>query len=244
MSAQNTAFQVVSLAAALSFAALAPHALADEEGWSGEVGLTGSSTSGNSDTTDVGLSFKFKNKTGPWSHKFDGSFDYSEADSVTNKQRLEFGYKAARDIGERFYVFGNGEYFQDDFGAYDNGYFVGAGVGYKVILPEPVSWKVEAGPGFRSQETRAVNAEREDEIAFRGYSEFIYKFNDSVSLSNETEVIHSSSDTYTWNEIALIAKLFGGLAAKASFRVDHHTDVPIGREETDTITRIGVIYKM
>lgn len=245
MKAQSARLATMAFAV-LAFTALAPPpAHADpEQGWSGEVGLTGSSTSGNSDTTDVGLSFEFKNRSGLWTHEFDGSFDYSESDSVTNKERLEFGYKAARDIGERIYVFGNGEYYEDDFGAFDNGYFIGAGAGYRVILPEPVTWNLEAGPGFRSQETRGPNSVTEEEIAFRGYSEIVYKINDNVELSNETEVIVSASDTYTWNEIALIANLFGGLAAKASFRVDHHTDVPVGRDEVDTITRIGVIYKM
>lgn len=228
----------------LALSALASASSVRADGWTGEVGLSGSTTSGNSETSDVGLSFKFQNETKPWTHNIRGRFDYSEADSVTNKQRLEFGYKLARDIGERVYIFGNGDYYDDDFGAYESGYFIGGGIGYKVIFPDPISWKLEAGPGFRSQTLRGPLGDREEEAAVRGYSEFIYKFNDNVAATNETEVLSSASDTYIWNETALTANMFAGLALRASFRVDYHTDVPFNRENTDTITRIGVVYKM
>jgi putative salt-induced outer membrane protein len=58
------------------------------------------------------------------------------------------------------------------------------------------------------------------------------------------EIIWSESDTYIWNDIGLTATLAGNLAARASFRIDHHTDVPVGRENTDTITRFGLVYTM
>lgn len=64
----------------------------------------------------------------------------------------------------------------------------------------------------------------------------------SVSFYNDTELLTSSSDTYIWNDIGITAKLAGNLSAKFGVRVDHHTDVPVSTEKTDTITRGAIVY--
>lgn len=223
----------------------------DGDGWTGEASLTGSKTTGNTETTDVGLGLKLKNENGLWRHKFKANADYGEASGENNKQRFALGYQVDRDINERLYVYGNADYYQDDFGAFKSGYFVGGGAGYKVILPEPINWNLEGGPGYRSQKSRLVlnnptglPSIRENEFAVRGFSDFDWQINEQVSFYNDTEIIWSDSDTYIWNEVGLTANLIGNLAARASFRIDNHSDVPAGREKTDTITRFGVVYTM
>ena len=86
--------------------------------------------------------------------------------------------------------------------------------------------------------------DRQNEVALRGASKIAYDFNEYVSLYNNSEIIWSDSDTYLWNEFGVTANLVGNLAARASFRVDHHTDVLPGTEKTDTITRFGVVYTL
>ncbi len=221
------------------------------DGWSGEASLTGSNTTGNTDTTDVGLGLKLKKDGDVWRHKFKALVDYGEVDGAQNRQRFSLGYQIDRDVNERLYLYGNADYYNDDFGAFQQGYFIGGGAGYKVILPEPVGWNLEGGVGFRSQESQGPTppallplSVTDNEVALRGFSDFDYKFNDNVAFYNDTEIIWSSSDTYIWNEVGITATLAGNLAARASFRVDHHTDAPIGTENTDTVTRFGIVYTM
>ncbi|NNC36015.1 MAG: DUF481 domain-containing protein [Acidimicrobiales bacterium] len=215
-----------------------------DNGWAGEASLTGSKTTGNTETTDIGLGLKLAKEGEKWSHKFKALADYGESSGVNNKQRLALGYQIDRNISERMYVYGNADYFNDDFGAFKDGYFLGTGLGYKAVLPEPIGWNLEGGLGFRSQSEQEPSVITTEELALRGFSDFDYKFNDAVSLYNDTEIIYSSSDTYIWNEIGLTAQLMGNLAARASFRVDNHSNVPVGREKTDTITRFGVVYTL
>ena len=214
------------------------------DGWSGEASLSGSKTTGNTDTTDIGLALKLAKEDGPWRHKFKALADRGEADGISNKKRYNLGYQIDRDFNDRLYGYANADYFSDDFGAFQEGYFVGGGLGYKVILPEPVSWNVEGGLGYRSQEEQGALGEESSELAARAFSDFDYIFNENVSFYNDTEIIHSSSDTYIWNETGITATLAGNLAARASFRIDTHSDVPAGREKTDTITRFGIVYTM
>ncbi len=224
--------------ALLSTALFASPALAND--WKGEASLTGSKTTGNTDTTDLGVALKLALDQDPWRHKFSASADYGDVDGVQNKERYLAAYQLERDVTDRLFVYGNGDIFYDNFGAFTEGYFVGTGLGYKVILPDPIGWNVTAGLGFRSQED-ALGV-REDELAFRAGSDFDWLLNENVSIYNDTELTSASSNTYIWNEIGITANLMGNLAARASFRVDHNTDAPIGTENTDTITRFGIVY--
>ena len=235
------------------------------EGWSGDASLTGSRTTGNTDTLDFGAGLKLQKEDGPWTHKFKANADFGEVDDQSTRERYDLGYQIERDFNDRLYGFANGDYYKDEFGAFQDGWFLGGGLGYKVILPDPVGWNLEGGAGFRSQQaqdfqgfdadgvTLSVDADgnpilteglTENEFALRGFSDFDYAFNDNVSLYNDTEILWASSDTYIWNEIGLTAKLAGNLSARASFRVDHHTDAPVGTESTDTTTRFGIVYSI
>ena len=219
-------------------------ASAQDNGWSGEASLAGSKTTGNTETTDLGLALKLKKESDLWRHSFRASADFGRVSGDTNKERYTLGYQLDRDLTDRLYAFGNGDYYRDEFGAFEQGYYIGTGLGYKAILPAPIGWDLEAGLGYRSQKTQGPMSLTENELALRGASKFDWALNDNVSFFNNSEVIYASSDTYLWNETGITANLMGNLAARASFRVDHHTDVPVGREKTDTITRFGVVYTM
>lgn len=228
---------------------LAPNAAYAQiaDGWAGEASLTGSQTTGNTETTDVGLALKLAKNGDVWSHKFKASADYGRVSGVNNKQRFVLGYQIDRNISERLYAYANADYFNDDFGAFEDGYFVGTGLGYDVIVPGPIGWKLEGGLGYRSQTPQSVlgiASETTNELAGRLGSDFDWTLNENVSLYNDSELIYSKSDTNVWNEFGMTATLSGRLAARASFRVDHHSDVPVGTEKTDTITRFGLVYTM
>lgn len=217
------------------------------DGWAGEASISGSTTSGNTSTTDIGLALHLAKTDGKWTNKFDTTYDLGKSGGVDSKNRWFIGYQLNREINDSLYVYGNANYFTDDFGAYNQGSFVGSGFGYKVIQPDPVKWDVEAGVGYRSQKLQPVGilaSVSSNEFAVRGASIFTYQFNESVNLYNNSEVIWSSGDTYLWNDIGITANLAGNLAARLSFRVDHHTDVPLGVVKTDTITRGALVYTL
>ncbi len=220
----------------------ATSASAQVAGFTGEASLSGSKTSGNTDTTDLGLALNLQKTSGLWRHTVKASADFGEVSDDTNKQRFVVGYQIDRDLSDRLYVYGNADYFNDKFGSYEEGYFVGTGLGYKLIEPAPLGWDVEGGVGYRSQTTQLGVTEKE--VALRGASKAKYDVNDNVSVYNNSEVIWGDSNTYLWNETGITATLAGNLAARASFRLDHNTDVPTGTEKTDTVTRFGVVYTM
>ena len=239
----------LSALTALSFSTLAQAQNID--GFTGEASLNGSATTGNTETTDVGFGLKLAKDTGVWRHSVKALADFGRAEGNTNKKRYVLGYKIDRDINERLYAFANADYFSDDFGAFKQGYFLGTGLGYQVLVDGPTTWSVEAGAGYRSQKSRltlnnplGVPSQRENELAGRLFSDFDHTFNDSVSVYNDTELLYSASDTFITNEVGVTSQLWDNLAMRASFRVENHSNVPAGREKTDTISRIGIVYTM
>ncbi len=241
-------FKKITLTA-LTLTVLSSTAMAGENGWTGEAALTGSKTTGNTETTNAGLGVKLEKQDDVWRHKFDAAADYGKVSGTKNKERWELGYQLDRDLNDRLYAFGTGDVFQDKFGSYKDGYYLGTGLGYKAIVGEPITWDIEGGVGYRSQKVRltpgtpgGAASERQSDIALRAFSDFKYSLNENVSLYNETEITWSESDTNIWNDVGITAQLMGNLAARASFRIDHHTDVPVGFDKTDTISRIGVVY--
>jgi len=223
----------------------------DTKGWGGEIGLNGARTTGNNDTTDIGLAFKLNNRGSDWRHNLRGTMDYGESQSTTNKRRYRLGYKIGRDIAPRTYGFANADYYSEDFGAFKHGYYIGGGAGYSVLVDGPTKWRLEAGAGFRSQKARlqpndpsGLSSRLEEFASARLFSDFEHKFHETVTLTNDTELFYSDVDTYFINELGMNSHMFGSLALRASFRVEAHTNVPEGREEVDTISRIGIVYKM
>lgn len=251
-------------ALSLAFAGASFAQDADDDGWSGEASLAGGKTSGNTDTEDLSLGLKLAKQGDKWNHKFDALADYGNVDGTQNKERFALGYQIDRNLNDRTYIYGNTDWYSDQFGAFRSGYFVGGGLGYKVVLPEPVGWNIEAGAGYRSQKQQDyanpdfdallpvdavtnpdfINGDRVNELALRGFSDFDFAINENVSLYNDTEILWSESDTYIWNEVGLSAQLMGALAARISYRLDHHTDPTPDRKKTDTALRFGVVYTM
>lgn len=215
----------------------------DDDGWSGEASASAAVTTGNTETTDVGLGIALANTQDIWEHQLNLTFDYGEASNNETKNRTFAGYQVNRDFTDTLYGYGNASWLHDEFGAFEDDAFIGLGLGATLIDNEnPTKWTIDGGPGYRM--LKASNGTENNEFAVRGGSRFSYAFNDAVTLSNNTEVLWSDADTYIWNDVNITAKLAGALSARFGVRVDYHTDPALGLEQTDTITRGALVYSI
>jgi putative salt-induced outer membrane protein len=227
-----------SLAAGLALAFAAP-AMA-QDGWTGEGALSAGVTSGNTKTTDVSAGLKVANQFGDWRAKGDFLAEYGENNSNETKNRYRLGAQLDRDFDANWYGYGRASYEKDKFAAFDNRTFVGVGAGVKVLQGAPTSWTLEAGPGYRWDEL--ANGRDEESAAFRAASMFRHELNDAVAFTNDTEVLYADVSTQVFNSIGLQAKLTDTLSARVSYDIRHETEVLPGRKETDTATRVSLVY--
>lgn len=215
--------------------------------WSGEGGLNAGVTSGNTETSDLGLGVKVKHQGGDWIEAGEFTADYGKTDGVETKNRLLAAGQVDRILDERVSGYGRLTWERDEFSGFENRYFAGLGLAFKVLDTDPTKWTVEGGPGYKVDEVRATlidPASTEQSLGVRGGSRFSYQLNDAVAVSNDTEVVYSRTSTQISNVIALTANLWGNLNARISFDVRHDTDPLPGFESTDTSTKFSLVYKI
>jgi putative salt-induced outer membrane protein len=210
------------------------------DGWTGEGSLSAGVTSGNTKTTDAAAGLKVANQFGEWRAKGDLVAEYGETSNNETKNRYKVGAQLDRDFDATWYGFGRASYEEDKFAAFDTRTFAGIGVGVKVIAEEATKLTLEFGPGYRWDEL--ANGTEEEDISVRGAAFYKHEFNEAVAFSNDLEVLYADVSTQVFNSTGLTAKLTDTLAARVSYDVRHETDVLPGRKETDTATRVSLVY--
>lgn len=235
-----------------SLAAL-PMVAAAQDGWTGEGSLSAGYTTGNTETTDIGLALKLDRELGLWTYTAEAAADYGETDSVETKNRWFLAGEVDRQLGDRLFGFARTSYERDEFSGFESRLFVGGGLGYQVLDGEATTWSVQGGPGIKIDEVRettvivdgepvTTEATTEESFSVVAGSEFAHQFNEAVSFTNNTDVIYASESTQLGNIAAITASLTNTLSARVSFEVRHDTNPPPGFEATDTVTRASVVY--
>ncbi|MCI4644881.1 MAG: DUF481 domain-containing protein [Hyphomonadaceae bacterium] len=227
--------------------ALAAHAQPAE--WSGEGGLSAGMTTGNTETTDVGLALDIARETQIWKAALDAQADFGETDGEETKNRLFVAGQLDRQMTDKMYGFGRISYEVDEFSGFDSRLFIGGGLGYEILNGERTGWTVEGGPGLKVDEVKPrmvdgmmVPGETVESFSLFAASNYAFHFNDNVSFSNDTDMLYAQESTQLVTISALTAKLTDALSARVSFDVRHDTDPPQGFTATDTATRVSLVY--
>ena len=245
--------KLAAFAGAMTLAFPAHAQDATEDGWSGEGSLSAGTTTGNTETTDLGLGVDATRKMGLWKVGLQASADYGETDGEETKNRIFLGTNLDRQLTDRVFGFGQLSYERDEFSGFASRAFIGGGLGYDVLNGDVTSWTVRGGPGLKIDETEdsmvlvgnalvLVPGETEETFGATAQSNFAHAFNDSVSFTNDTNVIYAEVSTQIINIAAITASLTNTLSARVSFEARHDTDPVDGFESTDTISRISLVY--
>lgn len=235
-------FAAVSAVLAIAGPAFAQDA---ENGWSGEGSFSAGTTTGNTETTDLGLGLSLSRDFGAWKIGTNASADYGETEGAETKNRVFLGANLDRQINDRLFGFGQLSYENDQFSGFDSRAFIGGGLGYEVLTGDRTTWTVRGGPGLKIDEiaaTATTEAMSEESFGATAQSNFAHAFNDNVSFTNDTNVLYAETSTQIGNIAAVTAAMSSALSLRASLEVRHDTDPVIGFEDTDTITRVSVVY--
>jgi putative salt-induced outer membrane protein len=229
-------------------ASAAPAFAQDPSGeWTGEGAFSAGTTTGNTETTDLGIAMKVRHQGDNWIQYGEVVADYGETENVESKNRVFAAGQIDRIFDDGLSGYGRLTWERDEFSGFDNRYFLGLGVAWKTIDSEATKWTLEGGPGYKIDEVRetlATPASTEESLGLRGGSKFEHKLNEAVTASNNTEVVYSEASTQIFNQLALTANLWGNLSARVSLDVRHDTDPLPGFEATDTATRFSLVYKV
>ncbi len=221
------------------------------DGWSGEGSFSAGTSTGNTETSDLGLGLKLARTEGRWRAGTAIQADFGETDGEETKNRIYLEANGNYQLNDTLFTFAQASFEKDEFSGFENRYFIGGGLGWNVIESDRTNWSVKGGPGLKVDEVRPVMAEGDvvtpaetvESFSVIGSSEFSFRFNESVSLTNTSTALYAEESTQLTNSLGVTASLTDTLSGRVSYDVRHDTNPPLGFEKTDTVTRVSIVYK-
>lgn len=221
--------------------AQAPAPAAPPDPFVGSVALGYLSTSGNTDSTNGNASFKVDwDLDGPWKHTWSALAINARTNGVTTAEAYAAGYKAARDINMRSYLFAAGDWREDRFSGYDKQVTEAVGYGYRVFDTTRHTLAVEGGIG--AKQSTLINGTDLDEGIMRGGLDYVVRISESSQFNQKLLLEQGDDNRYTESTSALKARIVGNIALVLSYVIKNNSDVPVGIEKTDRFTSISLEY--
>lgn len=208
--------------------------------WKGKGELGGSYATGNSDYFGLTAALALKHDGPTWRHGFVAQADYRHSEGETTRERYLISYQPNYRFNERTYVYGLTQYEHDRFVGYDSRYALSAGIGYRTNGGKPFTLELEAGPAYRL--TRFTDDGSESSVAGRGSVSLEWKLGPMLSFNQDAAVYIDSLNSTINGTSALQAKLSGPLSARLSYNFQYESSPPDGRQTTDTLSRVSLVY--
>ena len=208
--------------------------------WKGKGELGGYLAKGNSDYFGINAGVSLKHEGEIWRQTVKAQADYQENDGEATRQRFVFAYQPNLRVNDRTYVYGLTQYEHDRFLGYDSRYSLSTGIGYRSPTDKKVSLELEAGPAYRF--TNFVDGASESTPAARGSISLEWKLAPTLTFAQNAAAYLDGLNNTVNTTSALNAKLFGPLSARLSYNVQYESAPPDGKETTDTMSRVSLVY--
>jgi putative salt-induced outer membrane protein YdiY len=204
-----------------------------EEGgskWTSSVGLGLTATSGNSDITNLALTFQAVNEMerAKWSTNANVTYATTDGDETANKGGIftQFDYFQT----ERFFYYGKAGFEFDKFAELDLRTSPGAGVGYVLAQREGIELTASAGANVV---TDFFSDDTEDTRATTSFAEeFKYAFSSTADLFQSFNIQNNFEDFGDYlisAEVSLTSKMSDRLSLKASL-LDRYDSDPFSED--------------
>ena len=214
---------------------------AEEEGpLSGRVRLGYLATTGNTESSSLNSGFTIDYKLELWEHMATAAAIYSTERKVTTAEAYDFGWKSARNLTEKDFLFGRLDWRKDRFASIEQQFSQTAGYGRRLIDTDKHQLNGELGVGARQSDL--VDGTDESDTIYTGRLMYNWNISDTASFGQAFLVEAGSSNTFTESVTDLRAQLLGSLALVASYTIRNNSDVLPGSEKTDTRAALSLEY--
>jgi len=212
------------------------------EGWQGEGELGVTLTSGNSETESWNGRVDLKHDSEQWRNSLGLQSLKASNQSVVTAERyvaaLKLDYKLKGN-----YAFSAFRYEDDRFSGYDYQTSLTLGLGRRFWESEGRLLDLSVGLGNK-RSSESLTGITSSEAILRAGMLFNYPLNQQVALSEELLLESGQDLMQTQSVTGLAVNMSQHLAAKVSLTVTHNSQVPLGSEQTDTITAVSLLYRL
>lgn len=217
--------------------------------WSGAAQASFLNTSGNSETSILGLGADAKYQpTGPWSYLIRAGINRGSVAGKENLRNLGGAVRGARALDPKTDLYFEAGYAEDLYAGIDSRYTGELGLSRKVASTGPHFLTVEAGIGG-ARETRLLPRSLKSTQSFgTARAGFLYKyaFSKTAEFSNQfgfLENLKTSDDWRMANTAAITAALNSRFSIKVSHALGHLNTPPPGKKKTDTAVAAALVAK-
>jgi putative salt-induced outer membrane protein len=220
------------------------------EGWTGQGNIGVSFTTGSSKTTDIYAGVGLTKESVQWRHSINALADLQKTGGLKNREKYGVTLQSSYKFNERLYAYGLLSWERDRYQGYSRRFTESLGVGYRIIAADNMTWDVEGGPALRQTsfvgpKPLFVPGIKQNVIAGRIASNFMYKMSDTLVFTNATGGLFNKGSDSLYSRSLLSASLTEHINAGIGFDVTHETaDASILKpKQTDTTTRFTLGYK-
>ena len=222
------------------FAGLSTLAIAQEgNGITREIEMGGLFTSGNTEGQSLNFGGAINIDRGRWDYNFALDALYSSSESEVKGQRWYTVASANYEITEDSFFQTRFSHEDDRFSGYDSQSDLTANYGGLFLqnLPD-MAHSLNARLGNRR--TRLDNSDF-DEPILRFAGDFDWNVSETAVFSQELSTEYGTDSNIYRSETSIETQILENLSLRFSLNIKHQTEVPHGREETDTETAITFI---
>jgi len=170
---------------------------------------------------------------------------YGETAGVKSAERYLTELRGTYQVTDRMYSLVMGSWTRDTFAGFDARYFLGAGLGYKIITTMPHLLQAEAGLNYTIEER--TDGTSKTYPGGRLFAQYEYHFNDKNKFIQSVEYLPDFEDSENYNinsETALISAISTFLSMKGSYVIRYDHEPAAGTKETDTILGITLVMNL
>lgn len=221
-------------------ASMSSWAMAQEEnGITREIELGGLFTSGNTEESSLNFAAAMNIVRDRWEYNFSLDGLYSSSDSKVKGQRLYGVASANYDISDDSFFQTRVSHENDRFSGFDSQSDLTFSYGRDFLQNQPnMGLALNAGVGVRWSR---LDDSDFDEPIIRMAGDYDWTLSDSAVFNQElsTEV---GTDSNIYRSVSSIeTRILENLSLRFSLKIKHQTDVPVGRDKTDTETAVTLV---
>jgi putative salt-induced outer membrane protein len=222
-----------------------------EPNWKGALGLSYVGTSGNTDTSSLGLDFTSERRPLPWGLNLAASFTRADDGGVVTAEQYFVGIRGLRQLNDRWSLFAGLSWARDPFSGFENRYLAEAGAEvlaiesthHKLSFDLGLTWTSEdqIGTDEVTQEKSTKTVDWAGAVAGLAWE---WTISDSASLTERLLYYPNFDDFADWrigSDTALKVSMTKMLALQLSYLVRYRNQPIDNLEKTDTTTKMSVV---
>ena len=219
---------------------------AEQSTWKGDVQFGYVMSSGNTESTNLNSKFNIEHTYADWNQLMSLVAFSSSDNNQTTAERYKLEYQANKKYKDSSYLFVNTTYEDDRFSGFDYRSTLTAGYGMKIYSENNMTLDTEAGVGLRQSKLSADpvtgDSPSDSEAMVRLAAKYHWKMEENRSLISDLTIEVGEETTISNFEVGFVTMIAGDLSLKASYAARYTSEVPVDKENLDTITSINLLY--